>query len=136
MTTARPRLLEVLFSFRTGGSEVVGLELAQQLSRDGVEVMCTAIDGVTGPLRARCEAIGIPVIDLGLPYLDILRRNGFSLALARRLRDLRLDAIHLQHFLSLYKCGLAARLAGIPRIVVTEHSAEKIRERAYRVRLH
>jgi glycosyltransferase involved in cell wall biosynthesis len=136
MTDSRPRLLEVLFSFRTGGSEVVGLELAQQLSEAGVEVMCTAIDGVTGPLRDQCAAIGLPVIDLGLPYLDILRRNGFSLSLARRLRDLRLDAIHLQHFLSFYKCGPAARLAGIPRIVVTEHSDEKIREYAHqRVRL-
>lgn len=133
----RPRLLEVLFSFRTGGSEVVGLELAHQLSSSGVEVMCTAIDGMSGPLRDQCEGIGIPVVDLGLPFRDLLRRNGFSVSLARRLRELRLDAIHLQHFLALNKCGPAARLAGIPRIVVTEHSDALIREDAsFRFRLH
>jgi glycosyltransferase involved in cell wall biosynthesis len=124
----RPRVLEVLYSFRTGGSEVVGLELAHQLSRAGVDVMCTAVEGISGPLRERCESFSIPVVDLGFPARDILRRNGFNVTLARKLRALRLDAIHLQHFLTLQKSGLAARLARVPRIVVTEHSDAKYRE--------
>jgi glycosyltransferase involved in cell wall biosynthesis len=133
----RPRVLEVLYAFRTGGSEVVGLELAQQLAAAGVEVMCTAVDGMTGPLRERCESVGIPVVDLGFPVRDILRRNGFNGALARKLRALRLDAIHLQHFLTLQKIGLSARLAGVPRIVVTEHSDEAYRQiLGQRLRLH
>jgi glycosyltransferase involved in cell wall biosynthesis len=40
----------------------------------------------------------------------------------RRLRELRPDAIHLQHFLGLNKLGIPARLAGVRRVVVTEHS--------------
>lgn len=133
----RPRVLEVLYSFRTGGSEVVGIELAHQLAAAGVEVMCTAIEGTTGPLRDRCERLGVPVVDLGFPARDLLRRNGFNSALALRLRALRLDAIHLQHFLTLHKVGLAARLAKVPRIVVTEHSDARYREsRGLRVRLH
>jgi glycosyltransferase involved in cell wall biosynthesis len=115
-------VLEVLYAFRTGGSEVVGLELAQQLAASGVDVTCTATEGVTGPLRERCERLGIPVVDLGFPVRDVLRRNGFNSALARELRAMDLDAIHLQHFLTLQKIGLAARLADVPRIVVTEHS--------------
>jgi glycosyltransferase involved in cell wall biosynthesis len=133
----RPRVLEVLYSFRTGGSEVVGLELAYQLSRTGVDVLCTATDGMSGPLRDQCERLGLPVMDLGFPVRDLLRRNGFSLSLARRLRALELDAIHLQHFLTLQKIGLAARLARVPRIVVTEHSDAPLRERlGQRLRLH
>jgi glycosyltransferase involved in cell wall biosynthesis len=133
----RPRVLEVLYSFRTGGSEVVGLELAHQLSETGVEVLCTAVDGMTGPLRDRCESLGIPVIDLGFPTRDLLRRNGFNAALARQLRALRLDAIHLQHFLTLHKLGLAARLAKVPRIVITEHSDGQYRASlGLRLRLH
>lgn len=133
----RPRVLEVLFSFRTGGSEIVGLELAQQLIGAGVEVLCTAVDGMDGPLRTQCERLGIPIVDLGFPVRDLFRRNGFNPALARRLRALHLDAIHLQHFLTLQKIGLAARVARVPRIVVTEHSDAPYREYlGQRLRLH
>lgn len=134
----RPRVLEVLFSFRVGGSEVVGLELAQQLSRAGAEVLCTALDGMDGPLRKQCARCEIPVVDLGLPIRNALGRNGFSLGLAKRLRELQLDVIHLQHFLALHKLGLPARLAGVPRIVVTEHSEAQLRDSAagrFRLRL-
>ena len=126
----RHRVLEVLFSFRVGGSEVVGLELAQQLARAGAQVLCTALDGMDGPLREQCARYEIPVVDLGLPVRNALGRNGLSLRLADRLRELALDAIHLQHFLALNKLGLPARLAGVPRIVVTEHSDAQLRDSA------
>ena len=126
----RQRVLQVLFSFRVGGSEVVGLELAQQLSRAGAQVLCTALDGMDGPLREQCARFEIPVVDLGLPVRNALGRNGLSLRLANRLRELQLDAIHLHHFLALNKLGLPARLAGVPRIVVTEHSEAQLRNSA------
>lgn len=119
---SRPRVLETLFSFRIGGSELLGLELAAQLAADGAEVLCTALDGMEGPLLDRCSQLGLTPVDLGLPRRNVLSRNGLSLDLARRLRDLDLDALHLQHFLGLNKLGLPARLARVPRIVVTEHS--------------
>jgi glycosyltransferase involved in cell wall biosynthesis len=81
-----------------------------------------------GPLREQCARLQIPVVDLGLPVRNALGRNGLSLRLATRLRELRLDAIHLQHFLALNKLGVPARLAGVPRIVVTEHSEAQLRE--------
>lgn len=122
----RPRVLEVLFSFRVGGSELLGLELAGQLAEEGVEVLCTALDGMSGPLRERCSRLGVRVVDLGLPRKGLLSRNGMSPELTRRLRALRLDAVHLQHFLGLNKLGLAARLAGVRRVVVTEHSIKDV----------
>ena len=107
---------------------MVALELAHQLARAGAHVLCTALEGVTGPLRTRCEELSLPVVDLGLPLRNALGRNGLSLRLAMRLAALRLDAIHLQHFVALNKLGLPARLAGIRRIVVTEHSEAQLRE--------
>jgi glycosyltransferase involved in cell wall biosynthesis len=131
-----PRILEVLYSFRVGGSEVVGLELAHQLARGGAEVFCTAIDGMAGPLRERCGELGLDVVDLQLPITNIFGRNGLSVALVRRLEALNLDALHLQHFVALNKLGLAARLAKIRRVVVTEHSEAQLRDSlAGRVRL-
>lgn len=118
----RRRVLEVLFSFRIGGSELLGLELASQLASQGIDMYCTALDGMEGPLVKRCVDAGVRVVDLGLPRRGLLARNGLSADLASRLRSLQLDAIHLQHFLGLNKLGIPARIAGVPRIVVTEHS--------------
>ena len=118
---ARPRVLEVLYSFGFGGSEIVGLQLAKELAESGVEVLCAAIDKAPGPLQEKCAEYGIRTVDLNIPS-NILERNGISLGVTRRLRSLRLDAIHLHHFLGLNRLGLPARLAGIKRVVVTEHS--------------
>lgn len=120
--SARPRILQVLYSFRVGGSEMFGLHLARQLAARGAEVICGALDGAAGPLRQRCAEYGIRSIDLDVPSVNPLGRNGLSWGLVQRLRALQPDAIHLQHFLGLNKLGIPARLAGIRRIVVTEHS--------------
>jgi glycosyltransferase involved in cell wall biosynthesis len=95
--------------------------LAKQLADSGAQVLCTAIDSTPGPLQEKCTQYGIETLDLRIPS-NVLERNGISLALTRRLRRLRLDAIHLHHFLGLNKLGIPARLAGVKRIVVTEHS--------------
>jgi glycosyltransferase involved in cell wall biosynthesis len=138
--SARPaRILEVLYSFRVGGSELVGLDVARQLAEGGAQVYCAAIDAGPGPLRQRCIEYGIEVVDLAISIRNPLTRNGLSLALTRRLKELRLDAIHLQHFLALNKLGLPARLAGIKRVVVTEHSvldASQSRAVRFRIRLN
>jgi glycosyltransferase involved in cell wall biosynthesis len=122
-TSSRPpRILEVLYSMRVGGSELLGLDLARALRTQGAEVFCTAIDGLEGPLLNRCKDCGLHTVDLGLPMKGLLSRNGFSHQLQRRIAELDVDAVHLQHFLSLNKIGLPAKLAGVKRIVVTEHS--------------
>ena len=136
MSVRRPRILEVLYSYGIGGSQLLGLELARQLKDEGAEVLCAALDATPGPVRARCEEYGLPVIELEVPWQHPLARNGVSLALTRRLRQLRLDAVHLQHFLGLNKLGLPARLAGIERIVATEHSVHDVAQnRAGRLRV-
>lgn len=132
----RPHLLEVLFSFRVGGSEVVGLELAKQIAAQGVRVTCASLEGPTGPLVEECTRHGIEVADLRIPRTGILARNGFSAALCSRVRALNVDVMHLQHVLALNKLGLAGRVAGIPNIVVTEHAeAGLIESRSARLRL-
>jgi glycosyltransferase involved in cell wall biosynthesis len=139
MSAPVPRVLEVLYSFRVGGSELVGLDLARQLVESGVEVYCAAVDAGPGPLREQCARYGIRVVDLRISTRNPLTRNGLSIALARRLRELRLDAVHLQHFLALNKLGLPARLAGVRRVVVTEHSvldASQSRAGRFRIRLN
>jgi glycosyltransferase involved in cell wall biosynthesis len=139
VSARRPRILEVLYSFGIGGSQILGIELARQLRDDGAEVLCAALDSRPGPLSRRCEEYGLPVVDLAIPTHSPLGRNGLSWALARRLRELHLDALHLQHFLGLNKLGLPARIAGIDRVVATEHSVfdvDQSRAGRFRVRLN
>jgi glycosyltransferase involved in cell wall biosynthesis len=135
MSAGRPRILEVLYSYSIGGSQLLGLELARQLKDQGAEVLCAALDSTPGPLQARCAEFGLPMVDLAVPWTHLLGRNGLSWSLTKRLRSLRLDALHLQHFLGLNKLGLPARLAGVKRIVVTEHSVLDVSQsRAGRIR--
>jgi glycosyltransferase involved in cell wall biosynthesis len=139
MSRPAPRILEVLYSFGVGGSQLVGLDVAEQLVKSGAEVYCAAIDAAPGPLQERCAQYGIRVVDLQIPTRNPLTRNGFSIELARKLKELRLDAVHLQHFLALNKLGLAARIAGIRRVVVTEHSvldASQTGAGRFRIRLN
>ena len=134
-----PRVLEIVHSFGLGGSELFGVELGRRLVEKGVHVLCGALIGDPGPLVARCADYGIEVIDLKVPWRHPLSRNGISPGLASRLRALRLDAIHLQHFLALNKLGLPARVAGIPRVVLTEHSVHDVdqsRAGRFRARLN
>jgi glycosyltransferase involved in cell wall biosynthesis len=119
---AKPgRILIALYSYELGGSQILGLELAKQLADSGAAVLCTALQSAPGPLQQKCAEYGIETVDLRIPA-NILERNGISLALTRHLAGLKLDAIHLHHFLGLNKLGIPARLAGIGRVVVTEHS--------------
>lgn len=120
--SSRPRILQVVHSFAVGGSELFGVELGHRLAQQGAQVLCGTLYGSTGPLVQRCAEYGLEVVELSVPTRHVLGRNGLSIDLMHRLRALRLDAIHLQHFLGLHKLGLAARLAGISRVVVTEHS--------------
>jgi glycosyltransferase involved in cell wall biosynthesis len=122
-------------SFGIGGSELFGVELGRRLVERDVHVLCGALNGAPGPLRARCAEYGIEVVDLEVPWHNPLGRNGLSIGLVRRLQALRLDAVHLQHFLALNKLGLPARLAGIPRVLLTEHSVFDVdQSRAGRLR--
>lgn len=122
MKSKRPRILEVLYSYEIGGSQLVGVELAKQLRDDGADVLCAALDSTPGPVLELCGKYGLRVVDLAVPKRQLLGRNGLSWGLTRRLRDLHIDAIHVQHFLGINKLGLPARLAGIKRVVATEHS--------------
>jgi glycosyltransferase involved in cell wall biosynthesis len=122
------RVLEVIYSYRIGGSEIVGIEIAEQLSDAGAKVLCASISGDEGPLLQRCMDSSIEPVTLGISESSPLGRNGLNLALVSKLRSLRLDAIHLHHMLAHNKLALPARMAGVPRIVTTEHSIATLQE--------
>ncbi|MBE7187701.1 glycosyltransferase [Jatrophihabitans endophyticus] len=114
-TRGRLRVVHVITTLTTGGAERQ-VELLAAASRHDVAVVSLYTGGVVeDALRAR----GIPVHVLGM---DGWRKAAAVLRLARLLRRLQPDVVHV-HLLSAQLWGIpAARLAGVPVVVSTEHS--------------
>jgi len=126
-----PVIAEGLFSYQIGGSERVGVDLAVEFKRRGYQVVCFAVHDSDGPMRVELERAGIRCLDLNYDRytgIGILRRLRFMWACWRLLRRERISALHVHHTGSLVLCGIAARLARVPRIVLTEHAVDHLKE--------
>jgi glycosyltransferase involved in cell wall biosynthesis len=101
-----------------GGMEVVTMRLAMRLAEKGHRVGVTCVID-EGPLADDLRASGIRVARVPAPGL---RTNVLPLDLARWLRRVRPDVVHIHSGVWL-KAARAARLARIRRVVFTEHGA-------------
>jgi len=118
-----PLIAEGVFSFQVGGSERVGADVALECVRRGYRVLCFAFYDSGGPLRRELEAGGVECVDLSyLSRLRYVRRFTYQFALFRFFRRRKVRAVHIHHATSLILGGLAARCAGVRRVVMTEHS--------------
>jgi glycosyltransferase involved in cell wall biosynthesis len=119
-TTADGRSLHVchtLLRLDVGGLERVVLDLVRESQRDGhrVSVLCLERPGA---LAGTAERLGARVVSVG-------KRPGFRPGMvpriAGRLRELRPDVVHTHQVGALLYAGPAARWAGVPVVVHTEH---------------
>ena len=109
------RVLHVITGLAAGGAETQ-LRLLLQHSRHDAEVVALYN---AGSVADQLRADGIPVTDLGM------RSNtqvGAVLRLARLVRRGRFDVVHVHLYRAAVYGRLAARLAGVRRVVATEHS--------------
>lgn len=131
-----PTIVEGLFSYQFGGSERVGVDLALEFKRRGYRVVCFAFHDSAGPMRAELESAGIRCVDLNYEkYGGVLRRLRFFWRFWRMLRSERVRALHVHHHGAMILCGIPARLAGLSRIVMTEHGLQALLERPQARRL-
>lgn len=116
---ARASITEVVYSLQTGGSERIGADIARHLSGRGVDVNVCATHGGSGPISDRLDSEHIPWY--GATNRD---ENRFqrSWRIHRHLRATGCEVVHVHHFNMLSVCYRPARLAGVRRIVATEHS--------------
>lgn len=128
---AAPVIAEGLFSYQIGGSERVGVDLALEFSRRGYRVVCFAFYDSDGPMRAELEKSGIRCLELNYQTFNRLsRRITYQLKFWRMLRAEQVHGLHVHHATALILCGIAARLANVPRVVMTEHGLHQLKERA------
>lgn len=120
-----PVIAEGLFTFRIGGSERVGGDLALEFKRRGYRVVCFAFHDSDGPMRAQLESVGIRCLDMNYDRVrGVLRRVRYLWKFHRMLRQERISALHVHHTAALILSGIPARLAGLKRVVMTEHGIE------------
>jgi len=120
-----------LFSYQFGGSERVGVDLALEFKQRGYQVVCFAFHDSEGPMRVELERAGIRCLDLNYQkFHGILRRVLYFWTFWRVFRKERIRALHVHHHGAMILCGIPARLAGINRVVMTEHGLQALLERA------
>lgn len=105
-----------------GGAEVALLALLQQLDRTRFEpsvVSLTSV-GVTGP---RIAALGVPVTAIGLRARPVALGSGLA-RLVRQLRREQPDVVQTWMYHADLLGGLAARGAGIDKVVWCLHSSD------------
>ncbi|MEO7207993.1 MAG: glycosyltransferase [Steroidobacteraceae bacterium] len=120
-----------LFSYQFGGSERVGVDLALEFKRRGYQVVCFAFHDSDGPMRLELERAEIRCLDLNYQkFRGFLRRGLYFWKFWRMLRKERVRALHVHHHGAMILCGIPAHLAGISRVVMTEHGLQALLERA------
>ena len=106
-----------VLSLDFGGLEQIVLDLVREGQALGQRVSVVCLER-SGTLAPRVEALGAPVICTH-------KRPGIRLTAIRRmrsaLRELRPDIVHTHQVGALFYAGPAARSAGVPLVVHTEH---------------
>jgi len=115
----KKRILHLITQLPTGGAEHLLASIVRHLDADRYESVVCCIQE-RGALAAMIEAGGVPVICLD-------RRGkrfsiGTVLALARLMREQRIDLVHCHLYHANLYGRLAARLAGIPAIATVHNT--------------
>lgn len=127
-------IVQVVQHLRPGGLEVIALDLLRQAPA-GVRVHLVSLDGDRASALAAWPRLA--EVEADLTFLG--KRDGVDpflvVRLARLLRRLGATAVQTHHIGPLLYGGLAARLAGVRRLVHVEHDAWHLAE-ADAARLH
>ncbi|MEX0729905.1 MAG: glycosyltransferase [Aquisalimonadaceae bacterium] len=123
---SKPRMMAVLYSFDTGGSERMAVAVIRHLQAEGYHVDVCATHSAGGPIAGLLEAGGLRCFGVDV---ETLSRLGRRRALYRLFRERRVEVLYVQHLPMMMLCYWPARLAGVRRIVVTEHTDEQLRTR-------
>jgi glycosyltransferase involved in cell wall biosynthesis len=112
-------IMEVIYAFDLGGSEQLSATIARKLHDRGYPISVCSLSGSDGPIRKQLEEVGIRCFSVGMGRVSRLR---FLYELYKIFRREKPDVVHIHHVPLFIQAYLPARLAGIKRIVLTEHS--------------
>lgn len=111
------RLLFILYSFDTGGSERVVLDLCRRLDRRRFSLHAAAFRD--GALRERFEELGVKArVIAKAPGIDFALMG----KLARLMAEHHIEVVNTHHFVTLFYAFWGAKIAGRRALFHTEHS--------------
>lgn len=120
MKTRALRVTQIVFDLDGGGMETLVQSMADNWAGTQVEMSVITLSGRTGrtgeSVRNRVDQFHVLELTRGLSMIAPTQ-------LVRAIRATRPDVVHL-HTGAWYKSALAARVAGVPRVVYTEHGRE------------
>lgn len=112
-----------------GGTEMNAVRTAERLDRERFRLSVVTLRG-EGPLAARYERIGIPVVRFPIHSLYAPGTVRQAVRLARFLRTERVSIVHCHDQYSNVFTTLSARLAGVPAVLASKrwlHSSARYR---------
>lgn len=121
-------VLEVAHSFAIGGSERVAAQIAVALAEAGHDAGFLGLYGGNGRLMDELQSRGVRCLRLELGRLPWPKRLFRPFVVYWRLRKLRVDVIHVHHVAFLRDIYWPARLAGVRRIVLSEHNVNMMKD--------
>jgi glycosyltransferase involved in cell wall biosynthesis len=115
----RPRLrvCHLSMTLRTGGLERLLVEFARCHDASQFDLSFVAL-GELGPPAENLRHAGYDVRSLGLPHVG---KSALIKSLASHLRDARIDVLHTHNTYPHFYGTLAARWAGVPTVVNSQH---------------
>ncbi len=118
------RIMEVIYAFEIGGSERLAAAIAEKISQYGESVSVCAINGDAGPIRTQLEKNNISCYGIGGGDISAL---AVRYRLYKLFKQVKPDVLHMHHITQLIHCYWPAKLANVPRLVVTEHANYSLR---------
>jgi glycosyltransferase involved in cell wall biosynthesis len=122
-----PTIVQGLYSYQIGGSEKLAALLARQLVDRGYRVHALSFFDYDGPIRTQLEAAGVPCAGLGLLERGLVGKLMLRDDARAFYERVRADVVHLHHANVAMKGARAAKRAGVPRVIMTEHSDQQLR---------
>ena len=120
-TTSQPGRISVVFvidNMRLGGTELNAVRTAERLDRARFDLRVVCL-GEAGPLSARYQTLGVPVLTLGIRSLYGVTMLSTGWRFMRYLRAERIQIVHAHDMYSNVFATLWARLAGTPVVIAS-----------------
>jgi L-malate glycosyltransferase len=118
---AKPVIAELVSTFNIGGAETLVLGLAQALRDEGFDPIAIAVRS-GGPLEERFAKAQIETCVSGRTGFPCIDLPGIK-RLANILKEKRVQVLHCHNRLAHIYGAFAAKIAGVPVVVCTRHSA-------------
>jgi len=112
-------VMEVIYSFDIGGSEMIAANLAKHFKKKGKSISVCATHSGKGPISDILEMESIACFAMDCESYSRIKRR---IMLYKVFKKNKVDILHVHHVSMLALCYYSAKLAGVKKIVVTEHN--------------